>query len=172
MVIIAIFSSLFLGQPLVNYFGNQNLQATLFLIVLILVGATIIVHALNTKPSKIEFTVWLGMLGVYIMLILRLGLPERSHLVEYSVLAIFTHMAISEGMSKGKLKLKSALLAFILSFFISVCDECIQLFLPNRVFDTEDILFNVFAITMALGTSLFITWIRKLIDNNMESTKY
>jgi hypothetical protein len=42
-----------------------------------------------------------------------------------------------------------------------VLDECIQIFLPDRVFDTDDILFNGFAGLMAIGSSLVLQWIRK-----------
>ena len=90
VVFVVIFSTLFLGQPLATLFSRQDLRAVIFLIVMFFVGATILVHAIKTKPTKIELTIVLGMVAVYTMLILRLGMPQRSHLMECSVLAFYT----------------------------------------------------------------------------------
>ncbi len=161
-VIVAIFTTLFLGQPVINFLSNQDTQAIFFSMGLLLVGITIIIHAVKTKPGKTQLAVWLGVAAVYIMLFLRLGLTERSHLIEYSVLAIFIHKALSERLQSQNKIVKPALLAFILTFLIGVLDESIQQFVPNRVFDPLDILFNGIAVTMALGASLIIAWIRRL----------
>jgi len=161
-VFAGIFSTLFIGQPLASVFGNQNIQAAIFLLGMILVGATIIVHGLTTKPGKIEIAVLLGIAAVYIMFFLRLGIPERSHLIEYSVLAIFIHKALSERVRQGGQVLMPALFSFVVTCLIGVLDECIQIFLPNRVFDPMDIMFNCIAVTMAIGASVHITWLRKL----------
>ena len=39
-------------------------------------------------------------------------------------------------------------------------DECIQAFIPSRVFDPEDILFNVLAAMMAVVSSVALSWAR------------
>jgi len=49
----------------------------------------------------------------------------------------------------------------MLTVFIGTCDEWIQIFLPNRVFDPEDILFNALSALMAIGVSLALQWPRK-----------
>lgn len=161
VVIAAIFSTLFIGQPLFKLLANQNLQAAYFLLGMALVGATIIVHGLKTKSSKFEISLWLGLAGVYTMLFLRLGLPERSHLMEYSVLAVFIHKAISERINQGKRIPFPAFLSFLITFLIGVMDECLQIFLPNRVFDPEDIVFNGMAAAMAIGASSLLSWGRR-----------
>ncbi|MFD2561466.1 VanZ family protein [Aquimarina rubra] len=163
-VFAAIFSTLFIGQPLAAIFGNQDVQALIFGSVMILVGITIVVHAFRTKANKIEITVLIGVVAVYSMLFLRLGLPERSHLMEYSVLAIFIHNAINERVKQGKKVFIPALLAIMIAFMVGVFDECIQIFLPNRVFDPMDIVFNGFAIVMAIGFSVLIKWVRRQIQ--------
>lgn len=160
-VLAAIFSTLFLGQPLAELFGDQNIQAAIFLLVMFLVGVAILIHAIKTKPSKVELTIWFGIVAVYVMFILRLGLPERSHLMEYSVLAIFIHKAITERVNQGKLIPRPALVAALFTSLIGVLDECIQIFLPDRVFDTNDIIFNGMAVAMAIGTRVFLAWVRK-----------
>jgi len=161
VVFATIFSTLFLGQPLAKLFSSQDVRAVIFVIVMLLVGATILVHAIKTKPSSIELIIWIGLVAVYTMFMLRLGMPERSHLMEYSVLAIFIHKAILERKNQEKQIPMPALIAFVISFSIGVIDECIQILLPNRYFDPEDIVFNGMAAAMAIGSSVIIYWVRK-----------
>ncbi len=160
-VVIALFATLFIGRPLANQLRDQNIQAIFFSIAMLLIGAAILVYGLRTKPGKTEILVWLGIIAVYILFIFRLGAPERSHLIEYSVLAIFIHKALVERSVNGKLVLMPAPFALALTFLIGVLDESIQLILPNRVFDAEDILFNGLATLMALGSKIILTWVRK-----------
>lgn len=126
-----------------------------------LVGATIILHAFRTRPGKTELTVLLGIIAVYVLFFLRLGLPERSHLMEYSVLAIFVHKAITERANNGKRIPNPAIVAFLITLLIGVVDECIQLVLPYRVFDMLDIVFNGIAIAMAIGSAILLSRVRK-----------
>lgn len=143
-------------------FANQNLQGAIFLLGMILVGISIIVHGLVIRPGKIEIAIWLGLAAVYTTLFLRLGLPERSHLIEYSVLAIIIHKALCERRSQGAAVPLPGMIAFAASVLIGVLDECIQLFLPDRVFDTVDMIFNALAAFMAVGTSSVLQWARKM----------
>lgn len=160
-VVVAIFAILFIGRPLANQLRDQNVQAIFFAIAMLLVGAAMLVYGLRTKPGKTEVTILLGIIAVYTLFIFRLGAPERSHLIEYSVLTIFVHQALMERSANGKPVLFPALLAFLLTFLVGVLDELIQLILPNRVFDMEDILFNGLAATMAIGSKVVLTWVRK-----------
>lgn len=163
VVTVTIYSTLFIGQPLANLLGNQDVQAVFFVLGMLLVGAAVLVHALKTKASQIELAVLLGIIALYVMFFLRLGLPERSHLIEYSVLAIFVHKALVERGNQGKNIPRPALYALIIAFSISLLDECIQFFLPNRVFDINDIYFNGIAVTMAIGSTLVLSWLRKSV---------
>lgn len=162
-VLVAIFSTLFVGRPLLNVLGEQNIQAGIFLLGMLLVGVVILIHGLRSRPGKVEMVTLLGIAAVYIMLFLRLGLPERSHLIEYSVLAIFIHKALLERKIQGKHIPQPALLAILIAFLIGVLDEFIQIFLPDRVFDPTDMLFNGIAVIMAIGASSFLSWVRKRI---------
>ena len=161
-------STLFFGQPLAKLFGNQNVQGIIFVLGMVLVGSAILVHALKRKPSKIEIGLLLGISAVYLMFFLRLGLPERSHLIEYSVLAIIIHKAVTERFGQEEKILKAAFLALILTFLLGVLDESMQLFLPHRVFDPVDILFNGFAAAAAIGANVVLTWVRRLMDRSKE----
>ncbi len=168
LVVIAIFSTLFLGRPLAEALQDQNMQSLLFLVGMFLVGVMILVHSLQTKPNRIEIALLLGIAAIYILLFLRLGLPERSHLIEYSVLAVIMHKAIQERKTNGKKISYPALWALLFSFIIGLIDEGIQIFLPDRVFDYWDIVFNGIAVSLAMGAVVVIAWVRKLIKNSKE----
>ena len=159
-VFAAIFSTLFMGMPLANQLRDQNVQAVFFICGMLLVASAVVVHGLNPKTSRIELSILLGIIAVYVMFIFRLGAPERSHLMEYSVLAIFIHKALVERATQRKRIMKPALIALVIAFLIGVLDESIQLILPNRVFDPQDILFNGIAVTMAIATRLLLHWVR------------
>ena len=161
LVLVAILATLFFGSPLLKMFENQDVQAAIFLLGMALIGAAMVANGLKIRPGKRELVVWLGLAAVYLMLLLRLGLAERSHLIEYSVLAIFIHLALAERFRKGSSVLKPALLAFLLTVIIGALDECAQLFLPERVFDPVDILFNSLAALLAVGSALVLQRVGK-----------
>ena len=157
IVTVTIFSTLFIGRPLQNMLSDQNIQAIFFSLGLLLVGVTILSYGFQKSPvSAAEISIWIGLVAVYLMLFLRLGLPERSHLIEYSVLAIFLHLALVERQPESYKTWKTALLAFSITTGIGVLDEVIQIFLPHRVFDPNDIVFNSMAAVMAIGASLLL----------------
>lgn len=160
-VIIAIFSSLLIQAPLANLLRDENIQTAVFVFGMMLVTTAVVAHGLNAKPSRIETSVLLGIIAVYILLVLRLGAAERSHLMEYGVLAIFIHKALVERREQQQLNFSPTLLSWGMACLIGVLDECIQIFLPNRVFDPLDMLFNGVAVSMALGASLLLRWTRK-----------
>jgi len=58
------------------------------------------------------------------------------------------------------------LIAFAITVAIGILDECIQIFLPSRVFDPLDMLFNSLAALMAIGGSMALHWARKKFRKN------
>ena len=54
-----------------------------------------------------------------------------------------------------------AALAVLATALLGALDECIQAFLPTRVFDIQDIVFNTLAAVMATATSLVLGWARR-----------
>ena len=101
LVLGAIILTLIFGGGLVPAM-DQKLQDALFFYIMVALAATVILHGLITRPGKAEIAIWLGLSAVYILLYARLGTAERTHLFEYSVLAIFIHKALVERTIQGK----------------------------------------------------------------------
>lgn len=117
LVLVAIISTLIFGGVLVLTM-DQDLQGALFFYTMIAIAATVILHGLITRPGIAEITIWLGLSAVYLMLYARLGFAERSHLFEYSILAIFIHKALNERVIQGKKIPYPALFAFFTAYAI------------------------------------------------------
>ena len=134
----------------------------LFWLAIILVLSTILWYGVRTKASKLEIGIWIGIVAIYLLVFLRMASPEeRSHLIEYSVLAIFIHEALKERKRSGGQVARPAWLALGITVLVGLLDECIQLAMPNRVFDPFDIFFNTLAASLAIGCSESFTWLRK-----------
>lgn len=66
---------------------------------------------------------------------LRKAIPEeRTHRIEYSVVAILIHEALAEQASNRGRVPAPALLTILLTALVGALDEGVQAWLPNRVF--------------------------------------
>lgn len=162
LVVLGITISLFFGQALLPFLQSQDLQAGLFLTGMALTAGATLGYGLRKKAGKWEWFLLMGILAVYLMSFLRLGLAERSHLIEYSVLALLIHQALAARQAGGRMPQSVPFWAIILSFGISLLDELIQIGIPYRVFDPEDILFNGLAIAGAIGAISGLRYLGKL----------
>ncbi|MBT8461962.1 MAG: VanZ family protein [Gemmatimonadetes bacterium] len=161
-VVLAIYATLGLTPKLAGALRDSDqLQAVLFIVAMFLVGATVVTQGLKLRPGGAEIGVALGIAAVYLMLFVRMALAERSHLIEYGVVAVFIHEALRERARQGRRVPVPAFLAVVAASLVGVLDESIQVFLPNRVFDPRDIGFNVLAGLMAVLASLILTWARR-----------
>ena len=161
LVTLAILSTtLFLTRPFQRILVDQNVQFWVFLTGLILIASTIVYCGLYYNLSKFDLVVWLGMLGVAVMFFFRLGAAERSHIMEFSVLAIFLHLALVERSKHVKVIMHPSILSIMITVFIGVVDEGLQYFLPERVFDFYDIWFNVIAAVGAIGGVTALKWLK------------
>ena len=102
IILIGILLSLIIGRPLLEVFKDQELQAGVFLLGMVIIGICIILYGIVSKPKLVELILIFGIIAVYILLFLRLGLPERSHLIEYSTLSLTIHQALIERKKQGK----------------------------------------------------------------------
>ena len=165
VVVLTIYLTLALAPQLVGLV-NEGVLTAAFLGCLILVGLTILTQGLKVRPSGKEIGIVLGIALVYIMLGVRMALPERSHLMEYGVVAVLIYEALVERVKQDRHVPFPAFWAFLLTSLIGLIDECIQLVLPNRVFDTDDILFNVLAAFTAILGMVALRWVRDRTDSS------
>lgn len=159
VVVIAIYSTLGLTAKLVGWV-NEGILAAAFLACLILVGVTILTQGLRVRPGGMEIGVAAGIAVVYVLLGVRMAIPERSHLMEYGVLAVLVYDALIERATNGRRVVLPAACAFSVTSLVGVIDECIQAFLPSRVFDWRDILFNVLTAFAAVAGMVALRWAR------------
>ena len=160
---VAIYSTLGLTGTLAQRTseGGDPLDVFLFFFVVGLLATTVVVYGLQIRPRGVEIGVLLGIAVVYFMLFARMTLAERTHLIEYSVLATFIREALHEGRGGGRRIPSPGLLAILVTTLVGTIDEYLQVFIPSRVFDPIDMLFNFLAAVMtvlAIGT---LTWIRR-----------
>ena len=160
-VVVAIYSTLGLARTLAGILREEGILVAAFASGMALVGTTVLVLGLRRRPGGAEIGIALGIATAYYMVMVRMALPEeRTHLIEYGVVAVFIHEALKERASQGRPVPIPALVAVLGASLAGVIDECIQAFLPSRVFDTEDILFNVLAAAMAVASSVALSWAR------------
>jgi hypothetical protein len=162
-VVVAIFSTLGLAATLAGMLRDRGLIDNFFFFCFLLVLTAIVTQGLKTQPRGIEIGVALGVAATYLLVIARMAIPaaERTHLIEYGVVAILIFEALTERKSQGRRVPTPALLTVLITALVGVLDECIQAFLPNRVFDPQDILFNVLAAVMAVTASVALAWTRR-----------
>lgn len=161
-VVVAIYSTLGLARILVDELGSNFLSVWLFLLGCILVLATVITQGFKVRPGGMEIGIALGVAAAYLLFFVRMAVPtERSHLVEYGVVAVFVHEALLERARQGQRVPMPGLLAIAIASLIGVIDESIQWFLPSRVMDPVDMLFNVLAAAMATVASMALRWARR-----------
>ena len=161
-VVVAIYSTLGMTRALASFLRDNGLLELAFILGMILVGATILIQGLKWQPRGMEIAVALGAASVYLLVFVRMGIPEeRTHLIEYGVLAILIFEALSERKRNGTTVPMPAVLALLMTVLLGWIDEGIQAILPNRVFDIRDVGFNSLAALMAIGASLALSWARQ-----------
>lgn len=160
-VVVALFATLGLAQTLAAVLQSTGLGAVLFILSCLLVLGAVVTQGLKARPGGAEIGVALGVAAVYLLVFVRMAVPaERTHLVEYGVVALFIFEALTERISQGRRVPVPALLAIGATALIGVLDEGIQAFIPGRVFDPLDMLFNTLAAVMAVLASLALRWAR------------
>ena len=108
--------------------------------VILVIFGSFIVFYLISKQKDIRSFIWLAILAcVYAFGLSRLKLPiERVHFVEYGILSILLFRALRHHIKNKSIYLWSGIAVFSLGLI----DEGIQYLLPNRVFETRDVIVN------------------------------
>ena len=156
-VVVAIAATLVWARALAGILHDSAVPGVLFGFGTILVAATIATYGLCLRPGGIDLSVALGVSVAYLFVFVRMTTPaDRTHLMEYGVLAVFVHAALTERERHGRRVPVPALLAILLTVLIGAIDEGLQAFIPSRVFDARDLLFNVLAAVMAVTAGVFL----------------
>ncbi len=161
-MVVAIYATLGLARTLAEVLEHSGLGAILFVTGCLLVLATVVTQGLKSRPGGAELAVALGITAAYGMVFVRMAVAtERSHLVEYGVVAVFIYEALLERAAQGRRVPVPWFLAILATSLLGTIDEGIQWFLPSRVFEFQDIFFNVLAAVMAVVASAALAWARK-----------
>ncbi len=152
---VAIYSTLGPARTLVDALRERNLLRVSFaLVVLVLVGA-IVARWVKKRPGWGEIGVGLGVASAYLVAFLRMESPEeRTHLIEYGIVAALIHQALLERVRNGRRVPAPAAYTVAVTALLGLLDEGIQAVLPSRVFDFRDIFFNAFAGFMVVAARL------------------
>lgn len=162
IVILAIYASLGLELSIANVLIERGLVTPFYIVGMLLIVATAVSRGFSLRPRGLEIAVALGIVAAYLVLLTRLSIPgERIHLIEYGIVGAFIYEALLERRNNGRTVYAPAILPVIVASVLGIIDECIQYFLPNRIFDSRDIVFNVLAATMAVSACKVMADVRR-----------
>ena len=170
IVVSVLYSTLGVTPMVAASLLSKNLNAALFLVGMMLVAATIVSRGLKIRLSGANLGIVLGVAAAYILVFVRFtSTEERSHLIEYGVVAAFIHEALEERARQGRRVPLYPLIAVLATALIGAVDEFIQGFIPNRVFDPQDIFFNTMAGAIAVAAIVALAWAQKRTDSSRPS---
>jgi hypothetical protein len=154
-VMAGILATLGLGGTLAGELGARPLLDVVFFWGFVLMVAAIVTDGLTRRPRLVDAALAAAAAAALLLVIVRTGIPaaERTHLVEYGVLAVVVYEALSERAAQRPGRRSPAFVAVAATGVVGVLDECIQALLPSRVFDPVDLGFNVGAAAVAVGAA-------------------
>ncbi len=161
VVVGAVYATLGLPSTLLVKFFKPDVFGAAFFVAFLLIWVAILTQGLKVRPGGLEIGLALGVAAAYLMVFARLGGAERSHMFEYCVIGAFIYEALTERASQGRRVFLPPLLAFVVTSLVGVIDEYIQVFLPNRVFDPDDIIVNTVSAFLAVSGMAVLGWARR-----------
>ncbi len=163
VVMVAIYTSLGPSQMVAAWLRERNLLRASLVAVLLLGGAFIAWRWMKTHPGWGEIGVGFGVTFAYLWALARVGVPpeERTHLIEYAVVAAFMYQALVERRRNGRSVPAPDLLTVLATALLGWIDEGIQWLLPHRVYDIVDVAFNFLAGVMVIFAALFLALVRR-----------
>ena len=156
-VMVAIYSTLGPARTVADALRERNLLKVSFALVLFLVVGAIAAQWVKKRPGWREIGVALGVALAYLMVWVRIdSWEERTHLIEYGIVAALIHQALLERVRNGRRVPAPAALTVAATALLGLLDEGIQVMLPSRVFDVRDVFFNALAGFMVIAARLAI----------------
>ena len=143
---LAIYSTLGPARDLADLLRERNLLRAAFIVLVVAIVAVLARSWVNRPPERREIGILLGVALVYLWTFARMTSPEeRTHLVEYGVIAALVHQALEERRRGGGHVPAPAFLAIVVTIALGWIDEGIQSLLPGRTYDLRDVAFNTLA---------------------------
>jgi len=163
---VTIYSTLGLAGTLSDVLRDRGMFDSFFILGFFLLLAVVAIQGLTTRPGIAEVGVFVGIVAVYFMVFARMGIPEeRTHLFEYSLVAILIYQALVERRKNGRNISVPWLIAIAATALLGWIDEGIQPSLPNRVYDIRDVGFNALAGLMAILGTVALMWARRRVPS-------
>lgn len=151
-VLFGIYATLGLARTLADELRTRELIDAAWVTGLIVMVGALAIVAVRTRPGRREIAIGVAIAAAYVMLFARLAIPEeRTHLIEYSLVAALMLEALRERQAGGARVPAPAFIAVGATALVGAIDEGIQWLLPNRVFDPVDMLFNLLAALVAVA---------------------
>ncbi|UCD23722.1 MAG: VanZ family protein [Gemmatimonadota bacterium] len=162
VALLMIYSSLGLSQIVAEWLRERNLLRISLGGVLLVGAAVIIWRWVKTRPGWREIGVGIGVTFVFLVALARIPFPEeRTHLIEYAVVAALIYQALVERRRNGRRVPAPDALTVAFTTSLGLLDEGIQWLLPNRVYDIRDVFFNFLAGVMFVFVALCLALVRR-----------
>ena len=146
VVLAAIYASLGFAATLVHALRERNLLRISFAALVFVLLVVFVVQWLRKSPGWREVGMAIGVALAYWLAFIRIENPaERTHLLEYGIVAALIHQALQERANNGRVVPNPAILTVVATALLGLLDECIQAIIPSRFFDWRDVGFNAFA---------------------------
>ncbi|WP_018126262.1 VanZ family protein [Balneola vulgaris] len=161
LVLLAIYISIGIARPLNSILKDSGLLVPLFILSFIFILLALVLLGLKKRPDISIIGVSIGVFAVYLFVLVRIEIPEeRTHIIEYSIFTSLLYLTLIERNRHLNTLTYPSILAILFTILFGSIDECIQFFLPNRVFDLRDILFNSLAAVLAICSLKSLSWAR------------
>lgn len=158
----AILASMSYSPRLAQMLREQGVLEATFIAGVSLIAVFVLWDAVNTRLGRRDLAILLGIAAVYLITFSRIGLPEeRTHLIEYGVVAVLVYRALLERKENGRRVWSPALSAVLAVAILGGIDEAVQLLHPERVFDWRDVGFNCLAGILAVTANKAILLTKK-----------
>lgn len=149
--VVLIWSTLGLARVLAGELRDAGWLAATFTAGCLLVVAAVVLEARRRRWGGYEAGVLVGLGAITVLLFTRMAtIEERSHVIEYGVVALLIYEALDERARQGRRVPLAPLVAIASASLVGVVDETLQLWIPTRTFDPVDMLFNTSAAVMAV----------------------
>lgn len=162
LVIGGIYTTAGVARSASTFLRDAGILESTFAAGALLVLVAVVIHAFTRGAGGPEFAAILGVAAVYVLVLVRMEIPEeRTHLVEFGVVAVLLLEALTERALHGGRVPVPAVTAITATVVVGAIDEGIQWLIPNRVFDVRDVAFNALAGAMAVSSVLAVRWVRR-----------